>query len=357
MPQNYYDILGVSKSASQDEIKAAFRRLAMEHHPDKGGDSEKFKKINEAYQVLGEQKARTQYDQYGSTFEDMRRQGYQGFGFDPREMGINFDFNDISDLFGGLGDIFGFGGATRQRQKKSAGRDLELNTEITLDECVKGAQREIELEKLGLCTHCSGGGAEPGTKIISCTTCGGRGQVAQMVRSFFGNIQTVITCAACHGEGKKAEKACGSCHGKGSALIKKRLTVKIPAGISDGETIRLTGEGEELGRGGRAGNLYLNIRVKPHKIFERRENDIWSKAPLDFKLAALGGKIEVETVDGPVDLKIPAGTPSGQVFKLKNKGIPYLHGGGCGDQYVEVYIKVPERLTRKQKEFLENWED
>lgn len=374
MSQDYYDILGISKSASQDEIKAAFRRLAMEHHPDRGGDSEKFKRINEAYQTLGNQETRQQYDQYGSTFEQMRSRGgatgFEGFrdwasfmnafsGQGGRKFTGSFNFGDLSDLFGGLGDlgdIFGFTSDRRAGKKAKRGRDLEIAIELSFEESVKGATREIEIDKIGLCRYCEGSGAEPGSKMLSCTTCGGRGQVAQMTRSFFGSIQTVTVCPVCGGEGSKAEKSCNHCRGKGTARVQKRLTVKIPAGITDNGTIRLSGEGEAGGRGGQPGDLYINVRVKSSKQFERRENDIWSKVFLDFKLAALGGKTEVETVDGPIELKIPPGTQSGQVFKLKDKGVPFLRGNGRGDHLIEVVIKVPERLTKKQKEILEEWE-
>lgn len=372
MAQDYYDILGISKSASQDEIKAAFRRLAMEHHPDKGGNQEEFKKINEAYQTLGNPETRQQYDQYGSTFEQMRSKGgasgFEGFrdwaGFMDafRNNGGggfngNIDLGDLGNLFsGGLGDIFGFGNRASSGGRKKHGQDLEINLELSFKESVKGAAREIEIDKVGLCASCGGSGAASGSKIITCTTCGGRGQVAQSVRSFFGNIQTVTVCAACGGEGSKAEKACGACRGKGATRVHQRLSVKIPAGISDGETIRLSGEGEASGRSGKPGDLYVNVRVQPSKDFERRDNDIWNKVSLDFKVAALGGKVEVETVDGVIELKIPAGTQSGQVFKLKGRGVPFLRGSGRGDHFVEVSIKVPERLTKKQKELLEDWE-
>lgn len=359
---DYYDILGISRGASQDEIKAAFRRLAMEHHPDRGGDQEKFKNINEAYQTLGDSNLRAQYDQYGATFEQMRSHGgtagFEGFR-DWASYAQAFDFGDLNDLFGGFGDIFssafGFGKQAQTRQKQR-GRDLEMTFEISFEESIKGAKREIDIDKIGLCERCAGSGAEPGSKITTCLTCGGKGKVTKSVRSFFGNIQTIVNCSDCRGEGKKAETPCGACRGKGAASVRKKLLIKIPAGISDGEVIRLSGEGEEVGRGGRAGDFYLNIRVKPHKEFERRGNDIWSKADLDFKTAALGGKIEVNTVDGQIELKIPVGTQSGQIFKLKNLGAPDAHRGGRGSHFVEVRIYVPERLSKRQREILEEWE-
>lgn len=354
MGKDYYEILGVAKGASQDEIKAAFRKKAMEHHPDRGGDAKKFKEINEAYQVLGSAETRSQYDQYGSSFEQMRRQGYQGAGFDPREFG--FDIGDLSDLFGGLGDLFGFGEGGRGRRGEARGRDIEVELAVPFEEAVHGAVREIEIDKVNACARCGGSGAEPGSGLRNCSTCGGSGKVSKVVNSFFGAMQTVTTCPACHGIGKYPEKECGACHGKGVARGKRVLKVKIPAGIEDGGTIRFAGEGEAV-RGGRAGDLYLHVAVRPHKELERRGNDIWSKIAISFKTAALGGVVDVPTVDGPRELKIPTGTQSGTVIKLKGLGVPHLRASGRGDHLVEVHIKVPTHLSRGQKKILEEWEE
>ncbi len=353
--KDYYAILGVSKSASQDEIKAAFRKKAMEHHPDRGGNAEKFKEMNEAYQALGDAKTRAQYDQYGSSFEQMRRQGYQGAGFDPREMG--FDINDLSDLFGGFGDIFGFGGGGGGRGHGHAkrGRDIEVAIEIPFEDAVHGGTREIEIEKVNSCARCGGNGAEPGSGFKNCATCGGTGKISKVVNSFFGTMQTAVVCSSCHGIGKYPEKECGACHGKGVSRGKRVLKVKIPAGIEDGGTIRFSGEGEAV-RGGQSGDLYLHVRIKPSKEFERQDHDIWSKAVISFKTAALGGVVDVPTVDGPKELKIPSGTQSGTILKLKGLGVPYLKGTGRGDQHIEIHIKVPEHLSRQQKKMLEDWE-
>lgn len=354
MSKDYYSILGVARSASQEEIKAAFRKKAMEHHPDRGGNAEKFKEINEAYQALGSAETRKQYDQYGSSFEQMRRQGYQGAGFDPREMG--FDIGDLSDLFGGLGDIFGFGGGGgRGRGGAKHGRDIEVAIEIPFEEAVHGGTRELELEKVNQCARCNGSGAEPGSGFKNCPTCGGSGKVSKVVNSFFGAMQTVTVCGSCHGIGKYPEKECGACHGKGVARGKRVLKIKIPPGIEDDGVIRFSGEGEAV-RGGHGGDLYLHVRVKEHKDFERRGNDIWSKAVISFKTAALGGVVDISTVDGARELKIPAGTQSATVFKMKGLGVPHLKGGSRGDHYVEVHVKVPEHLSRHQKKMLEDWE-
>ncbi len=352
MAKDYYEILGIAKSATQAEIKAAFRKKALEHHPDKGGDAAKFKEVNEAYQVLGKEDTRRQYDQYGSSFDQMRQAGFQGAGFDPREFG--FDIGDLSDLFGGLGDIFGFGGRGGGRTPR--GRDIETEVGVDFLEVVQGTTREIEIDKVNACSRCASSGAEPGTNFKNCPTCGGTGKVAKMTQSFFGAIQTVTTCHSCHGVGKYPEKECPACHGKGVARGKRVLKVKIPAGIEDGGTIRFSGEGEAV-RGGSAGDLYLHVRVRPHKDLERRSNDIWSKVAVPFKVAALGGEIEVLTADGARELKIPAGTQSGTVIKLKGLGIAHLRGGGRGDHFVEVHVKVPERLSRHQRKILEEFED
>ncbi|MBI2551706.1 DnaJ domain-containing protein [Candidatus Uhrbacteria bacterium] len=370
--KDYYQILGVAKSASAAEIKDAFRKKAMEHHPDRGGNAEKFKELNEAYQALGSSETRKQYDQYGSSFEQMRRQGfYGGFsakggsasGGDPREMG--FDIGDLSDLFGGLGDIFGFsarGGSASGGGGRTRGRDIEVAIEIPFEEAVHGGTRELELEKVNQCARCSGSGAEPGSGFKNCPTCGGKGKVSKVVNSFFGAMQTVTTCGSCHGIGKYPEKECGACHGKGVARGKRVLKVKIPAGIEDGGTIRFSGEGEAVRAGG-SGDLYLHVRIKESKEFERRENDIWSKAVVSFKTAALGGVVDIPTVDGLRELKIPAGTQSGSVMRIKGLGVPHLGRGRPGDEprargdhYVEIHIRVPEHLSRHQKRMLEEWE-
>jgi len=351
MSKDYYNILGISKSASQAEVKAAFRKKALEHHPDKGGDAEKFKEINEAYQALGDEKIRSQYDQYGSSFDQMRRQGFQGAGFDPQEFG--FDIGDLSDLFGGLGDIFGFGSGRRGRPAR--GRDIEVEIDILFEEAVHGITRELELDKVNQCGHCNGSAAEPGTKFNQCLSCGGSGKVAKTAQSFIGTIQTVVACHVCQGRGNKPEKGCSRCSGKGIMRGKRILTVKIPAGIDDGGTIRFAGEGEAV-KGGGLGDLYIHVRVRPHKEFERKGQDIWSKLVIPFKIAALGGKVDIQTVDGAKDLKIPAGTQSGNVIRIKNLGIPHLRDSARGDHFVEIHIKVPQKLSRHQKKILEEFD-
>ncbi len=350
--KDYYDILGVPKTATEAEIKSAFRKKAMEHHPDKGGNPEEFKKFNEAYQVLSNAEARSKYDRFGSSFEDMRSQGFGGFqGFDPSQ----FDMGDLGDIFGGLGEMFGFGGRNGQA-REARGRDLEMRMSISMREAAHGVSKDIELEKLAKCAHCKGDGAEPGSEWSKCGNCGGSGQVTQVQQSIFGRIQTVVRCGTCTGVGKKPSKVCAACKGKGVQKMKKTLTVKIPAGISDGEAVRYTGEGEEVGRGS-SGDLYLRVSVKPHPGLERHGDDIYSQLLVSFKTAALGGEVAVETIDGQETTKIHAGTPSGFIVTLKGKGFGRLRSSGRGDHKAEVVIAVPKSLNKKQKQLLEDFED
>jgi molecular chaperone DnaJ len=352
MAKDYYDILGVQRTATEAEIKTAFRKHAMEHHPDKGGNPEEFKKFNEAYQVLSNGEARAKYDKYGSSFEDMRSQGFSGFqGFDPSQ----FNMGDLGEMFGGLGEMFGFGGG-QHRNREPRGRDLEMRMNISFAEAAHGVSKDIEVEKLAKCIHCKGDGAEPGSEWTKCANCGGSGQITQVQQSIFGRIQTVVGCAPCHGVGKKSSKSCTACKGKGTHKVHKILTVKIPAGISDGEAIRYAGEGEEVGRGA-SGDLFLRVSVKPHPGFERHNDDIYSSLEVSFKMAALGGEVELETIDGAEKVKIPAGTPSGHVITLKGKGFGHLRSSGRGDHKAEVVIVVPKSLTKKQKQLLEDFED
>lgn len=355
MSKDYYKILGVDRNASQDDIKKAFRKMAHEHHPDKAhGDEAKFKEANEAYQVLGDQKKKAQYDQFGAGFENMGGGGgHQGFnGFGGGDFNINMD--DLGDLFGGFGDIFGFGGGRSDngggaRQKR--GRDLQLAMTIEFMEAVFGVEKEISLRKKTKCSHCNGNGAEPGSNIETCKTCGGHGQVRQAQRTVFGTMQVQVTCPECHGEGKTYSKKCTVCRGSGATDENIKFKAKIPAGIDNGESIRLAGFGEAGERGGMAGDLYLKIRVTPDRRFEREGLDIKTKAEISFSLAALGGKIEVETVHGKISLKIPEGTQASTTFKIKGKGVQGLRGG-IGDHYVKLHVKTPTGLSKKQKQLL-----
>ncbi|MDO8581329.1 MAG: molecular chaperone DnaJ [bacterium] len=356
MAKDYYNVLGVSKSASQDEIKRAFRKLAHELHPDKGGDPKKFKEVNEAYQVLSDAEKRKQYDQYGTTFENAQAQGgmggFEGFrdftGF-TEGMGVNFE--DLGDLFGGM---FGGGGgrrATRSRARK--GRDIQADLKIIFQDSVFGVEKEIELWKTVACDRCHGKGAEPGSSVKTCTTCRGQGQVRQQQRTFLGTVETVVACDVCGGQGERFETVCSKCRGGGVAKELRKMRVKVPAGIADGQTIRLMGEGEAGERGGQAGDLYLTVRVAADARFERDGDDVHSEAGVSFSQAALGATIDVETVDGVVALKIPAGTQSAQEFRLKGKGVTHLKSGGRGDHLVHVQVKTPKEVNRRQRDLLE----
>ncbi len=362
MGKDYYNILGVGKSASQEDIKKAFRKKAHEYHPDKkGGDEAKFKEINEAYQVLGDAKKRSQYDQFGSTFEQARGQGgFSGFDgfrdFSGFTNGFNVDSDDLGDIFSGLGDIFGFGGGRSRSKRPSRGNDIQVILTIEFSEAVFGAEKEISLKKKVVCDRCKGNGAEPGSKIEICKTCGGSGRITRVQRTILGNMQVQTACQDCNGEGKKYSKSCGKCAGTGISEEISRLKVKIPAGIDNGEIIRLSGQGEAGAKGASAGDLYLKIRVKPDNRFERDGYDIRSKAEINFTQAALGDKIEVITVNGNVKLKIPAGTQSSTIFKLRDKGIFKLHGRGRGDHLVKVIVKTPKGLNKKQKEMFKELE-
>lgn len=351
--RDYYEILGVGKSASADEIKKAFRRLAVKHHPDKeGGDEAKFKEINEAYEVLKDQQKRQRYDQFGhagvggaaggaggNPFE-----GFQGFG--GQGQNINFDLGDI------FGSFFGGGAAGQQRARR--GQDVAVEVALDFDEAVFGLEKQIALNLQDDCKHCKGSGAQPGHGTKKCPTCHGAGQVNRGVNTIFGQINQTMTCDVCHGSGKVPEKACSVCHGHGVVRDRQTIKLKIPAGIDDGATIRLSGRGEAI-QGGDKGDLYVNVRVKPHKKFTREGTLILSTETIDIVTAALGGELEVDTVDGPLTMKIPAGTQSGTDFKLAGHGVPNLRTGARGAHIVTIQVETPTKLTRKQKQLLEEF--
>ncbi|MFA5023739.1 MAG: molecular chaperone DnaJ [Patescibacteria group bacterium] len=358
MSKDYYDILGVSKNATPDEIKNAFRKKAHEHHPDKGGNAEKFKELNEAYQVLGNPEKRQRYDQFGAAAFNQGGGGYggfggQGFGGFQNGAGFNMDFEDLSEMFGGFGDIFGFGGGRQTAKRTSRGRDLEMNLNIEFLEAAFGAEKEISFSKNTVCGHCHGNGSEPGAKIETCQTCHGTGRVAKVQRTILGNIQTQATCPTCDGEGKTVSQKCTKCGGTGVYHDQVKLKVRIPAGINDGESIRLSGQGEAGRKGAGAGDLYLRIKVANHKKFNREAYDIKTEEKISIKQAILGDKIDIETIHGVVKLKIPEGTQSGTIFKLKEKGVTKLHNRGTGDQYVKIIVKIPSGVNKKQKQILE----
>jgi molecular chaperone DnaJ len=357
MSKDYYKILGIDKNASQEEVKKAFRKKAHEHHPDKaGGDEAKFKEINEAYQVLGDAKKKEQSDRYGSAFEHGQAgggfQGFEGFrDFSGYTNGFNVNMDDIGDIFGGIGDIFGFNSG-RGSKKARQGRDIEVALAVDFSEAVSGAEKEISLRKTVVCDHCRGNGAEPGSKMETCKACGGTGRIIRVQRTILGNVQMQMVCDVCGGEGQAYSRKCSKCSGSGVSQEIVNLKIKIPAGIDNGETIRSSGQGEAGEKGGTPGDLYINIRVNPDKRFTRDKYDIKSKIAVSFTQAALGDKIDIETVAGPVSLKIPSGTQSGTIFRLKEKGIQNLHGRGRGDHFVEIQVKVPTDLSWRQKDIL-----
>jgi molecular chaperone DnaJ len=364
MPKDYYNVLGVSKGASDDEIKKAYRKLAHQHHPDKsGGDEAKFKEVNEAYQVLSDKEKRTQYDQYGQTFEQAQSQGgFSGFnGFrDFSSYAEGFDFNfgggqgGFSDIFGDIFEQAGFGGGARGRgRRKYRGEDIQVDVEISFQEMAEGVEKEVELYKRTKCSRCEGEGVEPGSKKVECPTCKGEGQIRTNRRTILGTFQQTSVCPECQGEGKIPEKKCKKCGGDGRVREYEKIKIKIPAGIKEGQTIRLENSGEAGEKGGEAGDLYVNIHVSPDDRFERDGDDIRSEAKISFSQAALGDKISVDTISGEVKLKIPSGTQSGEIFRLKGHGVKHLSRYGHGDHYVKIQVETPRNLTREQRELLE----
>jgi molecular chaperone DnaJ len=365
MSKDYYKTLGVAKAASQEELKKAFRKLAHQYHPDKAtGNEAKFKEINEAYQVVGNPDKRKQYDQFGSDFEqqggfggsgmnwdDFMRQARQGGG-GFSQSGVNFDFGDIGDMFS---DLFGGGfGGGRQQRRRAQGADIEVKVDVEMAEVLDDVDKDIELYKTTTCKHCVGNGAEPGTTIKSCKTCGGNGVVEQIQRTILGAMRSRTTCPECRGAGNTPEKTCSECTGTGVTKQRKFISVKIPAGIDDNQMIRLDGEGEMAAYGGVAGDLYVRVRIKPNKKFTRDRQTLKSEVEISFAQAALGTHVDIDTIDGKVELKIPAGTQSGKVLKLKGKGIPRLGGAERGDQLVTVTIKTPAKLSKKEKKLFKD---
>ncbi len=359
--KDYYDVLGVSRGASDDEIKKAYRKLAHKYHPDKAGGSEaKFKEINEAYQVLSDKTKRQQYDQFGQTFQGgAAGGGFGGFDFSGFQQGFGQGGFEGFE-FGGEGfeDIFSniFGGSSRAK-RRSYGADIQVDVEIIFSEMVHGTEKEIKLYKRATCDRCNGSGGEPGADLKTCPTCKGSGRIQTTRRSLFGSFSQVSECPECHGSGQIYEKKCSKCGGDGRVREEQTVELKIPAGISDGQTISVKGQGEAGERGAQAGDLYVNVHVLPHKKFTRKGNDILSTEYVPFSVATLGGKIEIDTIEGKLILKIPAGTPSGEVFRVKGKGIPELHGRGVGNQLVTVVVQVPKSLSRDQKALLEKLKD
>ncbi|GAB4299035.1 MAG: molecular chaperone DnaJ [Thiohalomonadaceae bacterium] len=344
--RDYYEVLGVAKNATEAEIKKAFKRLAMKYHPDRNPDDkaaeEKFKEAKEAYDILTDAQKRAAYDQFGHAGVDPSAGGGYGPG------GASF-----SDIFGDVfGDIFGGGAGARGGTRAYRGSDLRYNLELSLEEAVMGTTVKIRVPTLVECDECGGSGAKKGTRAQTCPTCHGHGQV-RMQQGFFSLQQT---CPRCHGSGKIITDPCGKCHGQGRVQEQKTLSVKVPAGVDNGDRIRLSGEGEAGLHGGPAGDLYVQIHVREHPIFTRDENNLACEVPISFVTAALGGELDVPTLGGRVKLKIPAETQSGKLFRLRGKGVKSVRGGDVGDLICRVVVETPVNLTSKQKELLQQFE-
>ena len=335
--RDYYDVLGVPRSASAEEIKKAFRKLALQYHPDRNSEDtaeERFKEINEAYEVLSDAGRRAAYDRFGHAGgQGGWGQGFEGFGF------------------GGLGDIFEafFGGpTTATRRAPQRGADLRYNLTISFEEVVFGCEKELEVVRTEICSLCHGLGSEPGSRPEKCPACGGSGRIRRAQSSIFGQFINVTTCNRCHGEGRIITRPCPQCHGEGKERKQRKIAVRIPAGVDDGSQIRLSGEGNASSRGGLPGNLYVTLSVRRHKFFKRDGDDILYDLPINFAQAALGDRVEVPTVDGGITLEIPRATQTGKVFRLKGKGVPHLRESGCGDQLVRVQVITPQSLNENQ---------
>ena len=364
MAKDYYHVLGVSKSASQDDVKAAFRKLAHQYHPDKPtGNEAKFKEINEAYQIVGDPEKRRKYDQFGSAaFEGNAGfsggHGFNGAGFDfSGFQGAGFE--DLGDMFG---DMFGFGGgrSSGSRKRKPKGSDVQIDLDLSFRDSVFGADKEVTLSKFDACERCGGLGAEPGTKMNDCSDCGGKGVKVVSQRTILGTFQTKVACPSCEGEGKIPEKRCTTCHGDGVTRGKKTLAIHVPAGVETGNVLRVRGGGEAV-RGGTAGDLFVRLHVKNDTRFSREGSTIYSTLRVGFTQAALGASVETETVDGPTTVIIEAGTQGGTEIRVRNKGV--VIGGGSdfakassdrrGDHVFVVEVVTPTKLSREQKKLLE----
>lgn len=340
--RDYYELLGVDRNASGDEIKQAFRKLAFQCHPDHSQDKraeEKFKEINEAYQVLSDPDKRAAYDRYGHAgAESVIGAGFSDFGF------------------GGLGDIFEafFGGTTTStRQTPRRGNDLQYGLTITFEEAAFGGEKEINISRTEICSHCHGTASKPGSKPSRCPTCNGTGQVRQVQQSIFGRFTNITTCGKCHGEGRIITEPCPQCHGTGREKYQRKIKVQVPPGVDSGSQIRLPGEGEAGVRGGSPGDLYVVIKVESHESFIREGDNVIYELPVNFAQAALGAEIEVPTLYGPAKLKVPAGSQTGHVFRLRGKGFSHLQGRGIGDQMVVLVVFTPESLDKKQRQLIE----
>lgn len=344
--RDYYEILGVPRSASNDDLKAAFRKLARQYHPDVNKESdaeERFKELNEAYAVLCDSDKRAAYDRFGHA-------GVRGAGGAPD---FSVDFSDFADIFG---DLFGFGGfrsTSRSRNAPRRGADLQYRLDLTFEEAVFGVEKEVEITRDEACSACNGSGAEPGTSPARCNTCNGSGEVRQARQTILGSMVQVSTCPTCRGQGETISTPCHTCQGRGMERRTRKKVVAVPGGVDSGTQIRLAGEGQPGANGGPNGNLFIAIQVKPHKFFKRREFDIMLDLNINIAQATLGADVEIPTIDGPTQLKIPSGTQPGKVLYLKGKGVPHLRSSGRGDQLVIVNVDIPSHLNSEQRQLFE----
>ena len=356
--RDYEEVLGVSKDADEDTLKKAYRKLAKKYHPDANpGDKEaeaKFKEASEAYSVLSDPQKRQQYDQFGhAAFEQGGGAGYGG-GFG----GFDFNGGDMGDIFGDIiGDIFG-GGRSRSRSGPMKGANVRTAVRITFEEAVFGCEKEIEINYKEVCSSCNGTGAKPGTSPQTCTKCNGKGKIMYTQQSFFGQVQNVQTCPECNGTGKVIKEKCPNCYGTGYKTVRKKFKVSIPAGIDNGQCIRMAGGGEPGTNGGERGDLLVEAVVSQHPIFKRQDTSIYSTVPISFAKAALGGPIRIKTVDGEVEYEVKPGTQTDTKVRLKGKGVPSLRNRNVrGDHYVTLVVKVPERMNQAQKDALKRYDD
>ena len=363
MAKDYYEQLGVNKSASEVEIKKAYRKMAIKYHPDKNqgdkGAEEKFKEISQAYEVLSDSGKRSQYDQFGHAAFTGAGRGAGGGGG-----GFHDPFDIFSQVFGGargggggggsiFEELFGVGGGGSRRGGTMDGADLRYDLEVDFEDAVFGADKKVKIPRMDTCTTCSGNGCADGSSRETCSRCGGSGQVA-LSQGFFSVRQT---CPSCNGEGQTIKNPCKKCHGEGRIRIEKNLKIHIPPGVDTGSRLRVSGEGEGGMRGGSSGDLYVVMHVKPHEIFQRDGSDILCELPIDYPTAALGDVVEVPTITGKAKMKIPPGTQNGTILRMKGKGMPSLRGGGRGDQHVRIFIEVPKNLNKEQKELLGKYKE
>ncbi|MBN1366867.1 MAG: molecular chaperone DnaJ [Dehalococcoidales bacterium] len=339
--RDYYEVLGIDRNATDEDIKKAFRKLAFQHHPDRNNDAgatDKFKEINQAYEVLSSPDKRATYDRFGHVGDDGGMgQGFGGFG----------GFGDIFDAF------FGGMNTTAGRQGPRQGGSLQTSVILTLEEVAFGCDKEIKISRIENCSVCRGTGSKPGSQPVRCPTCNGSGQVRRVQQGFFGRFVNVTPCDRCNGEGQVITEPCPQCRGSGREKFNRTLTINIPCGVDNGSQLRLTGEGDAGTRGGPSGDLYLNISVRRHEIFIREGDNIFYDLDINFAQAALGDEVEVPTLDGQSMIKIPAGTQTGKLFHMKDKGVGRLRSGGRGDEIVRLKVTTPEKLTKEQKKLFE----